>query len=107
MHNPIPSELRQAKETERAGNMPGSYSAPMNMERIGEILALQLHRVRNAIENTDWQKLPRLEGGFDLLAPYVAADDGIQIFIRKFQNVCRGFSLSTSVDTEGSSCSEE
>ena len=49
----------------------------MKVERVGEILALQLHRVRNVIENTDWQKLSRLEGGFDLLAPYVGADDGI------------------------------
>jgi len=77
MHDLVASELRQAKEAERARNMPGSYSAPMKMERVGEILALQLHRVRNIIENTDWQNLPRLEGGFDLLAPYVAADDGI------------------------------
>ena len=49
----------------------------MKVERVGEILALQLNRVRNVIENTDWQKPSLLERGFDLLAPYVGADDGI------------------------------
>ena len=67
MHDLVASELRQAKEAERARNMPGSYSAPMKVERVGEILTLQLHRIRNVIENTDWKKFPRLESGFDLL----------------------------------------
>jgi len=40
----------------------------MKVERVEKILALQLHRVRNTVENTDWQNLPRFEGSFDLLA---------------------------------------
>jgi len=38
MHDLIPSELRQPKETEKVGNLPGEYSAPLKVERVGEIL---------------------------------------------------------------------
>ena len=49
MHDLTPSELRQAKEAEKVGNLPGEYSAPLKVERVGEILCLQLFRVRDVV----------------------------------------------------------
>lgn len=77
MHDLIPSELRQAKEAEKVGNLPGEYSAPLKVERVGEILALQLFRVRTVVDRGDWNQLPKVEGGFDLLALYDEATDGV------------------------------
>ena len=74
MHDLIPSELRQATEAKRAGNMPGSFIfSSYEGGTCWRNLTNQLHRVRNVTENTDWKKPPRLERGFDLLAPYVAS----------------------------------
>ena len=68
MHDLIPSDLRQAKEVEKVGNLPGEYLAPLKVERVGEILALQLFRVRDVVTSGDWTQLSKVDGGFDLLA---------------------------------------
>ena len=77
MHDLIPSELRQAQETEKVGNLPGEYSVPLKVERAGEILALQLFRVRDVVNSGDWTQFPKIDGGFDLLAFYNEATDGV------------------------------
>jgi len=77
MHDLIPSELRQAQETEKVGNLPGEYSVPLKVERVGEILALQLFRVRDVVNSGDWTQFPKIDGGFDLLAFYNEATDGV------------------------------
>jgi len=77
MHDLIPSDLRQAKEVEKVGNLPGEYLAPLKVERVGEILALQLFRVRDVVTSGDWTQVPKVDGGFDLLALYNEATDGM------------------------------
>jgi len=77
MHDLIPSDLRQAKEAEKVGNLPGEYSALLKVERVREILALQLFRVRDVVTRGDWTHLPKVDGGFDLSALYNEAADGV------------------------------
>ena len=57
MYDLNPSKLRQAKETEKVGNLLGEYSAPLKVERVGEILALQLFCVRDVVTTSDWTQL--------------------------------------------------
>jgi len=77
MHDLIPSDLRKVKETEKVGNLPGEYSAPLKVERVGEILVLQLFRVRDVITSGNWTQLPKVDGGFDLLTLYNETTDGV------------------------------
>ena len=77
MHDLIPSELRQAQEAEKVGNLPGEYSAPLKVKRVGEILSLQLFRVRDVVNSGDWTHLPKIDDGFDLLVLYNETTDGV------------------------------
>ena len=49
----------------------------MKVERVATILVLLLSKSRAVIENGNWRDLPLLEGGFETLAPYDLATDGL------------------------------
>lgn len=77
MKDLIPSVIHHAEIAEKEGRMPGTYSAPMKVERVATILALLLSKSRAVVENGYWRDLPLLEGGFETLAPYDQATDGL------------------------------
>ena len=75
----IPSQLRQLAIAEQLVAMPNTYSFPLKVERVGGILATLMRKARVAVSD-DWDKLEaahRVRGGFELLAQYSEAVDGI------------------------------